>query len=55
MKKNYTELYWNFKKQVEKYCSNCIYWNDTCTKKIAIRECKKDRVKEINNEKRERV
>ena len=31
--------------QIMNYCKDCKFWEGTCTKKIAIRICKKDNIK----------
>lgn len=33
--------------KIESYCGDCKYYKGTCTKKIPMRICKKERIKEV--------
>lgn len=33
------------KQKIIQHCSDCEFWEGTCTKKVAIRICKKERIK----------
>lgn len=46
----YRFYYTEFKRTADKYCGNCKFWKDTCTKKVAIRECKKKHIKELSSD-----
>lgn len=33
------------KQEIITHCSDCEFWKGTCTKKVAIRICKKEKIK----------
>lgn len=33
------------KQKIIHHCSDCEFWKGTCTKKVAIRICKKEKIK----------